>query len=353
MPQTRQDKRGIWTQSGGTWSRPQETITHGQSFTFTDAAIPANAVTSKGFLGGVDGLIETTTLGAQIANSGPWRFDNASIPGIIVNDAMRGKVLYSDYNGGQLDNVKGWDSGAAIPPNTKYYASWFTRNAIKTTGDVPFPDGTQIQWKHLRVIDTDSVSDTAANAGCEFVMFNWKGGAGAQHRVENEVADLVGYAPDASVYPDINSTWAKVEYFIDTGTVGATDGTYIVRIHKNGNVYTGISKIGTEKIYGGPKRHRYFNLQDYPGNGGVAITGKEIWADDMMCHVGSWRRLLLTNNLNLSAASIQINQPWSTWSAGSVPGKYNTHGITSSGQFYLVCANNLTIEAFKPVMVNV
>ncbi len=354
MPQTTQDKRGNW-QLGedGKWAAPIEVIHHGDSFTFADENIPTNTITSKGFLGGVDGLIENTTLGAQIANSGPWRFDNSSIPGIIVNDATRGKVIYSDYNGAQLNNVQGWDSGAAIPPNTKYYASWYARCAIKTTGGVPFPDGTQIQWKNLRVIDQDHVEDTASNAGCEFIMFNWKGGAGAQHRIENEVLDYLGYAPDASVYPDINAGWAKIEYFIDTGSVGVADGTYIVRIHKNGHVYTGISKVGTEKFYGSTKRHRFFNIQNYFGNGGVAITGKEIWIDGFSIQVGTWRRCLLVNSLDLAQASIQIDQPWSAWSAGNVAGKYDCGGITASGKHYLVVANGTSVEAFKPKMVNV
>ena len=352
MPQTAQNKTNrVWTRQGNVWAAPQDNIRHGDSFNFTSAAIPANSISNKGFLGGVDGLIEQTSLGAQIANSGPWRFDNASIPGLIVNDATRGKVIYSDYNTSKLDNVQGWDNGANIPPNTKYYASWWTRSAIKTTGNVNYPDGVQIQWKLLRVIDTDSISDTAGNAGCEFVVFNWKGGAGAQHRIENESLDYLGYAPDASVYPDINAGWAKVEYFVDTGSVGGADGTYIIRVHKNGNVYNGIVKQGTEKFYTALKRHRYFNIENYFGNNTQPMTSKEVWVDDFYIQVGSWRRLLLTNNLDLTAPSLQINQDASVWTAGNTQGKYNTGGITSPGQNYLVVADNLTVEAYKPVMV--
>lgn len=172
-------------ESGAT-GLPVTGYNHGDTFTFTDAALGSKTVTQRGFLGGSGGYIESLSVGASTTNGSVWEFyyDGAGEAWTCYNDAERGKVLLNDYTG-QIDAIISAAMSSPVPENTEVYWSFKVLPAIFDSNGDPIPNTGSRQWKIGRGLQSNNTISDSVNTNIEQFTAVQYGGSGLTTRVEN------------------------------------------------------------------------------------------------------------------------------------------------------------------------
>lgn len=285
------------------------------------------------FLGGSSGPIETTAVGARIANGNGWAFSELGHPTVIAQDAQRGKVLFNPQDPTTFNATRRFDPGFAIGEKRHFYKAHWIRNVMLLDG---LPYAKSYQWKHERVNWENSIVD----GDNEIKVHNQIKVAGLVTYVNRSRTDKSTYW-DSQKAPDSNGGWALLEMMVYTGTQGLNDGKLITRLHKDGKTWVNQNRQ-TERIYADPTlRLRYFIEQNYFGNFGQREDGvdnqlpkpqvRELYSDDSRVIVGNdatsgWQRIELRDAVDLQSAKVRELQSWTSWN-GRVDITLNTGGL--------------------------
>ncbi len=310
------------------------------------------------FLGGMNGLIDSKSIGQTMTNGAGWTFNNLGGPTTVALDAKRGKVLFTPENDQQYNAVRRYDPGFAITEQRYFYKAHWVRNVMRLDGQ---PYTKSYQWKHERVSWQNSVTDTDT----EIKVHQWPNypNAGVMTFVNRSASDQSVYYGGKAA--DANSDWALMEMMVFTGTQGLQDGKMITRVHKNGKTWISQNKQ-TERIYTEPTlRLRYFVEQNYFGNFAQAESGvdnglpapqvRELYSDDSRVIVGNvansgWKRVELRDKPALSDASIRALQDWTAWNT-NITVRLNTKGLPSGDlDMYLVVIDGVDANGWDNVV---
>lgn len=315
---------------------------------------PAPA-TSRSQLGGPDGRIENTMIGAAPANGQGWTFNNLGGFTRIRWDTARGKVLFTPQDSQNYNAVRRYDPGAAIGPQRHVYKAHYSRNVMLLDGQ---PYSKSYQWKHERLSWQDSVSDTSA----EIKVHNWLNSQGPitilnRTNGSNETW-WGGHAGDST------GGWALMEVFVFTGSDGSNDGRVVTRVHKNGRTQISQNRSGIVVHADDTKRLRYFVEQNYFGNFGQIEDGpdnplpkpqvRQLWSDDSLVQVGNdaasgWQRLELRDHPDLRLATVRETQNWNRWDS-QIGLRLNTGGLPpGEHDLYLVVVDGLDADGWDVV----
>lgn len=198
MPMVRDWQTGNM-QSDGVAVQPPG-YNHGDTFTFTDAALGSKTVTQRGFLGGSGGYIESLSNGASTSNGSVWDFfySGAGEAWTGYNDAERGKVLYNDYTA-QIDAIISASLSSPVAQNTEVYWCFKVLLSIFDSNGDPIPNTGTRQWKIGRGLQSNkTISDTVDNSNIEQFTAVQYGGSGLQTRVENAAGVKTGTITSAT-----------------------------------------------------------------------------------------------------------------------------------------------------------
>lgn len=311
--------------------------------------------TTRSMLGGPEGRIESTAIGAAPANGQGWTFNNLGGFTRIRWDAARGKVLFTPQDSQNYNAVRRYDSGAVIGPQRHVYKAHYVRNVMLLDGQ---PYAKSYQWKHERLSWVDSVSDT----NVELKVHNWLNSQGPITFINRTSGSndtwWGGHAGDS------NGGWALLEVFMFTGNDGINDGRVVTRVHKNGRTQVSQNRAGIVVHADATRRFRYFVEQNYFGNFGQIEDGpdnplpkpqvRQLWSDDSLVQVGNddasgWQRLELRDNPDLRLATVREVQNWNRWDS-QIGLRLNTGGLPpGEHDLYLVVVDGLDAEGWDVV----
>lgn len=308
-------------------------LTHGSTFTIVGTGFGTNSATTNEFLGGAAGIFEQGGIGTTPAKTN-WDFESQWHNGVIYEDAERGKVLWTRISNQNGD--KRFDNVDYIPESTPYMLSYWVKN-------ISFMDGaTIVQWKMTRFGYANNINDNDS----EITFFNWQGSSKQVMCRYNAVSNPT-LSPGSAAGPVLDGGWTKMQWFINPGTQGSANGELHLRTKRPGQPWHTWSRTD-QQVYGTANRHRYFIIQNYFGNYSGAGAGRyqDIFEDDFLIQVGSWKRVELCNSANYTAAEIREDQPWTYWSDGAIQITVNKGGLPP-GQYYLHVLDGLNTSVFS------
>lgn len=362
MPQTTQDKRGIWVRNyddtfssfypNGDKPNPDGTVfAHGDPVNIDGTGF--GVLPTFLFAGGASGRIETHGIGADMADSDGFLLSDQR-PKEVYADSARGKVWKTnilDGNPATGDNgliVGDW--GSAVPSGYKQLVYWYNR--VES-------DSSQFQWKQYRNEVTNNYSD----GGPEQVISGFVGFGGKyfMNRPDvdpGSVGASTNYTPSSdAMQPRLPSVWIGnklFNIFSDTDTANGTTA-YETLV---GGVKTTIFRSTAIKHFGAgiSSRMRYHVWQNYGGNYDVGDepTFHNIYMDDLYIQVAPAGTDLISvwlcdTPLFANRTVCELQRPKTGWSDTTAKIELNRGGLPNGNYYLIVVANENTQIAAKAV----
>lgn len=221
-------------------------------------------------------------------------------------------------------------TGAAMVPNVWVgFLATVTKTSDNSKQYVKVASNTATTLVFEQTITTPSAGDTFQVGGSDAAQFTYGG-----------------------TMPVLSQGWIQCQGTVYTGSQGGADG-YFRHSVRQGSTRAVATTSGVS-VYGSATRSRYIPLnQGYFGNGTPSVASVEMWNDDVFVQIGSDRRLVLADSLDMTTAHQEI-QDWATWSGNTVVGAINTGGITTSGEYYLCAVSgDTTVDWYTAIQVEV
>ncbi len=273
------------------------------------------------WLGGKNGLIETSSAGSPPPNQNNWRFDSFGDSIVSTDEFHSGtKSLKNNLTSGGTFAAAiryGWHE--TIGFNQDIFVSWWVRRVHSGSG----------QWKMFRVSSIDDIRDVAVP---QFKMFNWD--------TSNQFFVNPGPSAGSEVgggysypYPSQDSRWYRMDIQVRTASGhGVSDGTYTVRLYDPASGITSKTANNTMSFNGADDFYQYFLWQNYIGNG---LTAQQTWIDDIYIQIGTQARVELGNNSNYFSCSFREIQRPDSWGDGAITLSLNQGSFQNGDTAYL------------------
>ena len=315
----------------------------GNSIIITGSGFGTHSVVTQ-WLGGSDGLIETSPVGVPPPNVNNWTFDSFGDNYITTdsvhsgNHAFRNDLIRNIVYAAAIRY--GWSSQIGYSQDT--FISWWVRRVHVGEG----------QWKMFRVSYANDITDIATP---QFKMFNWDNGT-QFFVVAGPTTNATG-ASWSMPYPTQDNRWYRMDVEVHTSSGHATsDGNYLVRLYdpESETVFRQNTVMNTMSFNDDNDYYQWFLWQNYMGNDidGNLMLSQSTWTDDIYIQVGEKSRLELCDKpvwADRTHCEIQVPTEWSdssiefTFNRGSFNG-----GLTA---YIFVIDNDGNVSNGYPVTV--
>jgi len=293
---------------------------YGGSMTITGSEFGTHSAQTQ-WLGGKDGLIETSAVGIPPPNQNNWTFNSFGNNYITTGTVHSGKQAFRND---LIRNITyaaairyGWNS--PIGYSQDIFVSWWVRRVHAGQG----------QWKMFRVSCANDITDTATP---QFKMFNWDYYGSQFFVVAGPGTDATG-ASWSMPYPTVDNRWYRMDVEVHTSSGHATsDGDYLVRLYDpdSGTVFRQNTVLNTMSFNDDNDYYQWFLWQNYIGNdvNGDLFLSQSTWTDDIYIQVGEPSRIELCDKPSWperTHCEIQVPIEWSddsitfTLNQGSFP----------------------------------
>ena len=279
-------------------------VAQGNSITITGSGFGSHALQHDW----LHDNIEAGTNGANFAKTN-WSLDTGS--GVAVKYATdaahsRAKSLKAIID--PANNFNGILTNQLIDPvnaSDRFYLSWWARYVGQATN---------LQWKMLRLSETNTIIDSSSAAGtpAEMVFFNWmpSSQSGPQMVIDPGTGNDQTFSPPANVYVSQGGTWYREEVQVQASSVGGSNGSTVITRTGDGslNVYTSPTTLRTHSNSG--DTYSWILFQNYFGNG--ASGSPTVWFDDIYVQT-TWARIELADTATWAArrhVEVQIPTAW-------------------------------------------
>ncbi|MCD4791910.1 MAG: T9SS type A sorting domain-containing protein [Bacteroidales bacterium] len=278
------------------------------------------------------------------------------------------KSIKVDYSGTPYKGNFYWDAGSAIP---SIYLTWWIY--------VDYDDASTGQWKIWRLTDDGAFEDCHPG----FVQSCWNNGNGRMATLFQDssldsdwcTGSCAGWARcNPCPYPHnsrelylgaddtpgpgaIEDRWVRMEYFIDMGTRGNTDGKFLYWFHDPESVTPtihAVEELQFENII--MLKAEESTTYRYPIFGGFSGDGMDnliTYWDDMLVQVGTRSRVEIGDNPDWNYCTHREIQIPTAWSNNSITITANQGSFQDDDTAYLfVVDENGTVSNGYPITIS-